>query len=771
MAAPVHAGPNAELADLPIAAEIVTTLATEKQQIRQFAFDGNEVTWFGTASNPGKADHFTLVFEKPVVAGSLTVLTGRPDDSERLESGALEVSEDGKTFKRLLQFSEGQARGDAGGALIKAIRIQPGVDHDHPLAIREITIASQPAIAIFKYPIEFAVDVTDAPEMQPWAEKVARICELAYPMINEELQSDGYRPPHYVTMTLKSRYRGVAEASGNRITGSVKFFTDHPDDVGAMVHETAHVVQQYKGRGNPGWLVEGVADYVRFFKFEPSNLGRIDIERARYNSSYRVSAAFLAWVSARYDKQLVLKLNRLMREGKYNDEVFAELTGKQLDELDQEWRATLKVAAIDHANENWPKFRGPDGQGRAPSGRIPATWSESENILWKLPIPGRGWSSPVISDGVCWLTAAVVQDASPAQKAVVLREKLASNPLAKEMEIIDSVSLRAVSIDLQSGRVLKDIDLLRQQDPEPIHSLNSYASPTPVLNADKLYCHFGNMGTVCLDTKTADVVWTTRLPLEHSVGPGSSPVVYENHLIIPCDGTDSQSVVALDTANGNPVWRTKRPSMTGDMGDMHKAFSTPLVFNDGQRDQVVVPGAQWVVSYDPRDGQPLWQVRHGEGFSNAPCPVYANGIVYICTGYMTPELVAIRVDGQGDVTKSHVVWRINKQVPAMSSPVIVENRIYMVSDQGVVTCADAQTGDVLFRDRAAGNYSASPLAVDGKLLFSSRQGDVTVIGAGSTWELYAKNHLDGQLMASPAVWRDSLIIRSDSHLYRIGQKR
>ncbi|MBS0260576.1 MAG: PQQ-like beta-propeller repeat protein, partial [Planctomycetes bacterium] len=356
-------------------------------------------------------------------------------------------------------------------------------------------------------------------------------------------------------------------------------------------------------------------------------------------------------------------------------------------------------------------------------------------------------------------------------RAEVIREKEATNPEIKSLQIIESVSLRAVAIDLESGKMVHNLELFQHADPEPIHTLNSYSSPTPVLHAGRMYCHFGNLGTACVDTKQGTVLWKTRVPVDHSVGPGSSPVVFDNRMIFPCDGTKSQFVVALDTETGHEVWRTPRPAMTGELAEMHKAFATPLVFNDGQRDQVVVPGAQWVVAYDPRDGKPLWQVRHGEGFSNAPCPIYANGIVYICTGYMTPELVSIRADGSGDVTSTHVAWRTNKQVPAMSSPIIVGNRLYMISDQGVVTCLNAKTGDLVFRERAAGNHSASPLAVDGKLLFCSRQGDVTVISSGSAWEVLGKNHLDGQLMASPAVWHDSLIIRSDSALYRIGQKR
>jgi outer membrane protein assembly factor BamB len=420
--------------------------------------------------------------------------------------------------------------------------------------------------------------------------------------------------------------------------------------------------------------------------------------------------------------------------------------------------------------DDWPQFRGPDGQGHAPACHIPAQWSETENVLWKTALPGRGWSSPVISGGVCWMTTAVIKEASAEQKKEVLRTKLAGNPMAKEMEVIDSVSLRAVAVNLETGEVVRDVELFKHREPEPVHSLNSFASPTPILESGRLYCHFGTMGTACLDTETARIVWKTRLPVTHSVGPGSSPALFENLLIIPCDGIDSQAVVALDIENGEPIWRTPRPPMTGTEVETHKAFSTPLVINDGTRDQAIVTGAQWVVAYNPRSGEPLWQVRHGEGFSNVPCPVYADGMVYICTGYMTPELVAIRVDGRGDVTMTHVAWRINKQVPAMPSPVVVGSALYMVSDQGVVTCVDAKSGDFLFRQRIGGNYSASPLVADGKLLFFSREGDVTVVKAGSSWQELAKNQVSGQLMASPAVWRDSLILRSDSHLYRIGEQ-
>jgi hypothetical protein len=326
----------------PVVATIETTLATARPQIRQFAFDGDSSTFFASKQNPGSADHFTLVFDKAVKVKSIGVVTGRPDGSDSLEEGKLLVSADGKTFRDLAPFGQGKSQATLKDESIIAVRVQPGAKSDHHLSIREVTIESDPPVAVFKYPVEFVIDVADEPKMKDWAEKVARICTRAYPMINEELKSEGFKPPAVVTLALKTGYRGVAFASGGRMTGSVKYFEEHPDDVGAMVHETTHVVQHYNGRGNPGWLVEGISDYVRFFKFEPGKLGRINAARAHYNGSYRVTAAFLAFVTDKYDKQLVLKLNKVLRDGQYKKEIFKELTGKSLEELDAEWITALR---------------------------------------------------------------------------------------------------------------------------------------------------------------------------------------------------------------------------------------------------------------------------------------------------------------------------------------------------------------------------------------------------------------------------------------------
>jgi hypothetical protein len=328
----------------PIAAVVETTLTSAPGQIRQFAFDGNPDTYFASATNAGKSDHFTLVFDVPVALKSVSVTTGKPKGGDTLESGILEVSTDGQTFAEVAKFTNGVARAKPGEQKVKAIRVKPTSDLAHPLVIREFAVDSEPRVAVFKYPVEFIVDVSDAPEMKEWADKVARICERNYRMINDELPSEAFKPRTVVNMALKSSYKGVAEAGGGRITGSVKFFKAHPEDIGAMIHETVHIVQSYRTRNAPSWLVEGIADYVRFFKYEPGKIGKINAD-PHYNNSYRTSAAFLNFVSIQYNKELVRKLNKALREGEYRETIWTTLTKKTLKELDEEWRMSMKKEA------------------------------------------------------------------------------------------------------------------------------------------------------------------------------------------------------------------------------------------------------------------------------------------------------------------------------------------------------------------------------------------------------------------------------------------
>lgn len=431
--------------------------------------------------------------------------------------------------------------------------------------------------------------------------------------------------------------------------------------------------------------------------------------------------------------------------------------------------ASMALLTTAFSAGDWPQFRGPLGDGHSSATQLPTTWSETEHVAWKTAIPGRGWSSPVISDGLVWVTSAVEHQATEAELEQIKKERLAGNPMANQMTVVGSITLRAIAVDAETGMVRHDIKLLDVKNPQPVHSLNSYASPTPVIAEGRLVCHFGAYGTASVELATGKVLWTAQLTIDHSVGPGSSPIVFEDLVIIPCDGADKQFVSALDLFTGKVAWETPRPPMTGDKGDLHKAFSTPYLATIQGQPQAIIVGAQWVVGYEPRTGKELWRMNHGVGFSNVPRPVLGNGLIYICTGFMRPELLAIPENVRGEVTADKVVWKFNRQVPAQPSPILAGREIYFISDQGVATCLDALTGESLWTQRMAGNYSASPLAADGKLYFSNREGVTTVIKPGREYTELAANQLDGQLMASPAATDGRLYLRTDSHLYAIGQ--
>lgn len=341
---------TAAAADRPVAppprlveqAVIESSLATGDRgaRIRQFAFDANPATYFASDKNATKADHLTLTFDGPVSLKFIRVVSGKPNGDEKLAAGVVECLGDDKTPVLTVKFADGIATFTGNMPKVKAVRIRPTEDLKTPLVVREITIDSAPKVEVFRFPIEFTLDVTDAPEMKEWGDKVIRICEREYPRICDILMSDGFTPVTRISMALKNDYKGVAEASGARIKGSVKYFKDRPNDIGAMVHETVHCVQLYRGRV-PGWLVEGVADYVRFWKYEPGKAGKVNPDRAQYNGSYRTTAAFLAFVTDKYDPTLVTKLNALMRSGKFDDTAWKTLTGKTAEELNREWRESL----------------------------------------------------------------------------------------------------------------------------------------------------------------------------------------------------------------------------------------------------------------------------------------------------------------------------------------------------------------------------------------------------------------------------------------------
>jgi len=419
------------------------------------------------------------------------------------------------------------------------------------------------------------------------------------------------------------------------------------------------------------------------------------------------------------------------------------------------------VGALD-----WPQFRGPQGDGRAQAKNLPTTWGGFlEPPAWQTPVPGTGWSSPIVIGDRIWVTA----DEQTALTAGALTEKLAGNPYGhpEEFQAHAAVQLLAVELDARSGKLLRRIDLLQVENPSPIHITNSYASPTPVSDGERLYCHFGSLGTVAVDIATGKILWQRRFAVDDITGPACSPVLCEHLLILVCDGCDEQYVVALDKLSGELIWRQARPRLEAVEGKHRRAFSTPLVVDHAGRKMIIAPTAQWVVSYNPADGAERWKAKLAEGHALIPRPVYSEGLVYVCSGYPKAELAAVRVDGAGDVTETHIAWTCDSQVPLISSPLVSGRELYFVSTLGVASCLDAQTGTRLWQERLPGNYSASPLWADGKLYFTSNEGITTVLRPGPRYQELARNRLFGETKASMAVAGESLLIRTASALYCI----
>lgn len=436
----------------------------------------------------------------------------------------------------------------------------------------------------------------------------------------------------------------------------------------------------------------------------------------------------------------------------------------------------LSLPALSVADHPWPQFRGPDGNGISQTESLPTRWSETENVTWKTPLPGRGWSSPVITEqGKIWVTTAIEHfPESEEEKERILAEAgLPANHFASRQVAI-SIKLQALELDWETGKLERTVDLFEIVAPDPIHSQNSYASPTPVLEGDRLYCHFGTFGTICLDLKSGKEVWQRRIPLVHAVGPGSSPYVIGDLLILICDGVDAQYVTALDKNTGESVWRTDRPEMRAEDGDQRKSYCTPISLTDKRgRSQLVCMGSQWLVSYDPATGEEIWRLDHGDGFSVVPRPVYdsTRGLILFATGFGKPQLWAVRPEGDGDITESDLVeWKEPSRMPARPSPLLVGEDVFVIQDGGVATFLDAATGTIHWADRVGGNYSSSPLLADGRIYIGSHEGKVAVITpARQSLQIVAENQLDGGVYASPAALDGALLIRTDQALYRIGE--
>ena len=411
---------------------------------------------------------------------------------------------------------------------------------------------------------------------------------------------------------------------------------------------------------------------------------------------------------------------------------------------------TLCLSALtSFAQGEWPQFRGPTGEGRADA-NLPLEWSEDKNITWKTPIHGRAWSSPVVWGNQIWLTTASE----------------------------DGNELYAVAVDLQTGKIIHDQKIFHESAPQFAHKFNTYGSPTPVIEEGRVYITFGSPGTACLDTKTGKVLWERRdLECNHFRGAGSSPVLHGDLLIMHFDGSDFQYVIALNKHTGETAWKTQRSIDFQDLtpdgkieadGDFRKAFSTPLITDFGNGPVMLSLGSKALYAYRPGSGEELWRLEERKTHSGTCRPVVGHGLIFVSTGFSRSELLAVKPPvGEG---KPDVIWRSSRNAPNKPSPLLVGDYLYLVDDGGIASCLEARTGQEAWRERVGGNYSASPITANGRIYFFNEEGKTTVVEAKPEFKILASNELGDGFMASPAVAGDSLILRSRTHLYRIGGK-
>jgi outer membrane protein assembly factor BamB len=413
------------------------------------------------------------------------------------------------------------------------------------------------------------------------------------------------------------------------------------------------------------------------------------------------------------------------------------------------WKSFVALAASSCALQtalaaDWPEFRGPTRDGNSTATRVPVEWSATESVAWKQEIPGSGWSSPVLAGGKLYLTTATgTADAG-------------------------DVSLRAICVDAKDGRILWDVEALRPDvdAARTMHQKNSLASATPIVAGNRLYVHFGHMGTAALDL-SGQVLWRqTDLKYTPMHGNGGSPILVDGLLVFSCDGDKEPFIAALDSSTGAVRWKVPRVT------EAEKTFSfcTPLAIDVDGKEQIISPGSGMTGAYDPRDGRELWRVNYDQGFSVVPRPVFADGMLFLCSGFIRASLIAVNPQGAtGDVTETNVIWKFDRGVPTTPSILVAGEAVYFVSDNGVATCLDAHTGEVHWTERLGGGFSASPISADGRIYFTNEDGTTYVVRSGDEYELLATNELGERALASPAVDDGALYLRTESHLWRIGE--
>ena len=431
---------------------------------------------------------------------------------------------------------------------------------------------------------------------------------------------------------------------------------------------------------------------------------------------------------------------------------FARMFGRPL-------LTALCAAAVFSASaaDNWPQFRGPNGDGQADAPNLPTRFSDDAGAKWKTAIHGRGWSSPVVWGSQVWLTTATE----------------------------DGTELSVVCLDKETGKILHDKVLFRVSTPQFCHKFNSYASPTPVIEEGRVYVTFGSPGTACIDTKTGEKVWErTDFVCNHYRGAGSSPIVWKDLLIMNFDGSDFQYVAALDKKTGKTVWKTNRSVDFKDLdaagqptgeGDFRKAFATPTIAEVGGKPILLSSGAKAHYAYEPDTGREIWRVEEHAQHSASSRPIVGHGLAFIQTGFSKGQLLAVKLPeltkaGEKPVVldDSLIAWTQKKSVPNKPSMLLLGDLLFMIDDGGIATMSQARTGEELWRERVQGNFSASPIAANGRIYVCSEEGKIAVLAADKEFKKLDESTLPDGFMSSPAVSGNAIYLRTRTHLYRFG---
>lgn len=403
---------------------------------------------------------------------------------------------------------------------------------------------------------------------------------------------------------------------------------------------------------------------------------------------------------------------------------------------------TKQNSEQDKQNLNWTYFRGSNLDGISLNENLPLTWSQNKNIVWETSLHGKGASSPVVFDDQIWLTTA------------------------------DSTGkkLYAVCVSFKTGKIIHDIKVFESDSVPPLHSLNTYATPTPAIEAGFVYVHFGSMGTACLESSSGKVIWTREdLKVNYLQGAAASPIIYKDLLILHYEGVDNQFLIALNKKTGHTIWKSIRPQeyYINQPGYARKAFITPIIINVNGSDMLISNGSEVCIAYDPVTGYEIWRIPYTSD-TTISMPMYSNGLVIFTTGFVAPiRMMAVKPEGKGDISKTNIVWTVDKDIPAINSPIVKDGLLYMVTERGVLTCLEAETGEVVYTNKLKGEFYSSPICAGGNIYFFSKKGIILVLQEGREFKILAENKMDGEFTATPAVTGKSLIVRNSKALYRI----